>query len=86
LVQAAINRADEINGLDALREGSSAKGFVEFKRAVDQARDGRITLRDRIVFDTLAQYEADVEFQPKAIGKHKIDKATLERMIGHRQN
>jgi hypothetical protein len=86
LVQAAIDRANEIDGHAALSKSETTRRFAEFQRAVNQVHDSEITLRDRVTFDSLQKYQLDIEYQPNAGEVHKADRALLERMIGHKQN
>ena len=86
LIQVAIDQAEKIDWQTDLSAAESAKRFLDFERAVDEARDGEITLRDKVVFDLLEKYELDMKFQPNAVGVHQADKANVERLIGHKES
>jgi hypothetical protein len=86
LVQAAIDQSDAIDRQAALSGAGSGKGSADFERAVDEARDGEVTFRDKVVFDSLKKYELDVKYQPNAVGVHQADKLILEHLIGHKQS
>lgn len=86
LVQVAIDQAERIDRQPALNEAESAQRSADFERAVDEARDGEVTLRDKVVFDSLKKYELDLKYQPNAVGVHKADKAILERLIDRKRS